>query len=812
MRSLFLTAAFPFALAAQDLPRQAAAILEKNCLVCHGQALKSSGLDLRTRESILKGGDGGEAVVPGKPEQSRLYRFVAGLAQPSMPPGKPLPSGQVEVLRRWIEAGAPLEARAPSPDKPDLSKLEERPITEEERRFWSFQPVLRAVVPAGAHAVDYFIDRKLQEKGITPAPRAEKRTLVRRAYLDLIGLPPAPEEVNAFLRDDSPDAWPRLIDRLLAAPHYGERWGRHWLDIVRYADSGGYEFDRDRAQSWRYRDYVIKAFNDDKPYDRFLKEQLAGDEIAPGSPEAMIATGFLRLGPEANIKTEQTRMDELDDILSTTAGAFLGMTLGCARCHNHKFDPIPQKDYYRMQAVFFPTRAYDFPLVPAEEHERYQAEMKRIEGLIAPLKKELSAIEEPYRERLREEKIAALPDYIRAALATPPEKRSEGQKLNAAQVEKTLTVKLGEIEAIMRAADMERACDLRAQIFLLERGRPKLETVMAIGERKPQPSYFLHHGSVSSKGSVMRPGVLSVAAREEPRFPEPAEGAATSGRRRVFAEWVASAENPLSARVMVNRFWQHHFGEGIVRTPNNFGTTGEAPAHPELLDWLASEFVRGGWSMKTMHRLIMTSAAYQRGAGEAESGRRIDPGNRLLWRMPPRRLEGEILRDSVLAVAGTLNRQAGGPGFYPYIDPALWASSSGRFWPGQKDDDPATWRRSVYIFSKRTIPVPMLEVFDKPDTITSCARRNRSTIPTQALILMNNAFVIRQAGHLGERLKRETGGAPEKVVERAFELALARPPTDRERDRAVKFLRANPGSLAEFCQTVFNLNEFAYVP
>ena len=450
--------------------------------------------------------------------------------------------------------------------------------------------------------VDAFLRDALARKGLKPSPAADRRTLIRRAYLDLTGLPPSPAQVNAFVNNPAPDAFAKVIEELLASPHYGERWGRHWLDTVRFADSGGFEYDRDRPNAWRYRDYVIQAFNTDKPYDRFVKQQIAGDEIWPDSGEARIAVGYLRLGLENNLKNDQTRLDELDDLVSTTANAFLGLTVGCARCHNHKFDPIPQKDYYRMQAVFFPAKPHDYPLVSAEDVARFDQEQKRIDDLQKPWKEQLKQLEQPYRDRLIEEKKVKLPDYIQLALRTPPEKRTDGQKLNATQVEKTLAIEPKELIAALSPEDRAKHEQLDAKIRELENQRPSpYAAAMSVTEagRQPKPSYFLFRGSPGQKGSVMKPGVLTVASRSEWQFPEPPADAQTSWRRRGFAEWVASPENPLTARVMVNRIWQQHFGEGLVRTPNNFGKMGERPTHPELLDWLATEFVKSGWSVKT---------------------------------------------------------------------------------------------------------------------------------------------------------------------------------------------------------------------
>jgi hypothetical protein len=780
-----------------------------------------SGLDLRTRESILTGGEHGPAVTPGNPEKSRLYRAVAGIENPTMPPGKKLTESDIAILRRWIEEGALMpEAAGVSKLKDDetaaaLAKMEERPITAEERDYWAFRSPVRHPLPIGnaRNPVDAFLRVALKAKGLKPSPAANRRTLIRRAYLDLTGLPPTPAQVNAFINDRSSDAFANVVDELLASPHYGERWGRHWLDVVRYADSGGFEYDRDRPNAWRYRDYVIRTFNQDKPYDRFVREQIAGDEIWPDSAEARIATGYLRLGLENNLKNEQTRLDELDDLVSTTANAFLGMTVGCARCHNHKFDPIPQKDYYRIQAVFAPARPHEYPLVSDEEVKRFQEEQKRITDLQAPFKEQLKQLEQPYRDRLLAEKKAKLPDYIQLALRTPPEKRSEGQKLNANQVEKTLTVDPKEVLAALSAADFEKHKEISAKIKELEDQRPpQFAQAMAITEpsREPRPTYFLFRGSPGQKGSVMKPGVLTVASKTEPLFEEPPAHAPTSWRRRGFAEWLASAENPLTARVMVNRIWQQHFGEGLVRTPNNVGKMGERPTHPELLDWLATEFVRTGWSVKAMHRLILNSETYQMSSNDIAANVAIDGDNRYLWRMPRRRLEAESIRDSIMAIAGNLDRTVGGPAVLPYIDPALFQSSSKRTWNGRPDSDPSTWRRSVYVFSKRSIPLPLLDVFDKPDSVGSCARRNRSTIAPQALILMNNAFVLMEARIFAERLRKEAGADPAEQVDLAFQLALGRKPTASELKESVAFLHG--GELSDFAQAMMNLNEFAFIP
>jgi hypothetical protein len=793
----------PVLACAQDPAARAQAVITKNCLVCHGAAIQSSKLDLRTRESMLKGGDRGPALTPGQPESSGIYRFAAGLDQPSMPPGKKLPPEDVEAIRQWIAGGAEWTAPAAAPDpKAALAKLEERPITEEERAFWSFQPVQRPP----AKSIDELWLAGLRSKGIEPNPAASRRALIRRAYLDLIGLPPTPTEVQAFLNDQSPDAFAKVVDELLASPHYGERWGRHWLDLVRYSDSAGYEFDRDRPTAFRFRDWVVRAFNEDMPYDKFLRWQIAGDEMEPGNPDAITATSFLRLGPEANIKTAQTRADELDDILATTGGALFGMTLGCARCHNHKFDPIPQKDYYRMQAVFFNAQPEDVPIVPAARVEEFRRELAAWQARQKELQAERAVIEKPYRDRLLEEKKSRLPVYLQQALRTSADQRTEGQKLNVKQIEATLKISDEELEAAVPWQVCEQIDAAKRKLAAHDAVRPRIDTVLGVVEKKFEPTYFLHHGSVDSPGSAVEPGIFSVAYRGDWKFPE------GRGRRSAFADWAAAPSNPLTARVMVNRIWQHHFGEGLVRTPSNFGKTGEKPANPELLDWLASEFIRQGWSMKALHRQILLSRAYQMSSDDRPDAMAKDPENRLVWRQGRTRLESEVIRDAILAAAGTLNRSIGGPGVHPYIDPSLWAGSSGRTWPGKPIDDESTFRRSLYIFQKRTIQVPMMELFDAPNGIGSCSRRNRSTIATQALILMNNAFVLDQARRFAARLKREAGPSLEAQVRLAFELALSRPAAEKEIAESVRFIKSSATGLEDFAHAIFNLNEFAYTP
>ena len=818
--ALVVAIAWAPAAGASELADQASAILKQECQMCHGAAIQQSGLDLRTREKILTGGERGPAVVGSNPPLSWLWKLVTHEVKPSMPPGKKLDDGQIEVLRKWIMAGAPMPEGPITDEEAErraaLKKLEERPITEEERAWWAFVKPVRSPLPgqAGANPVDAFLEAKQLSLGLAPSPEASRRALVRRLYLDLTGLPPTPGELQAFLKDESSDAWPALVDRLLDSSHYGERWGRHWLDLVHYADSGGYERDFDWPTMWRYRDYVVDAFNNDVPYDRFVREQIAGDEIYPDLDRAHVATGFLRMVLDNNIKDERTRMDELDDNVATTAQTFLAVTAQCARCHNHKFDPIPQKDYYRMQAVFFSTKETDYPLVgPAvvQEHERLNKEIGERQK---PLRKRLEGLEAPHRKALFEVRLDELAPYYREAWETPPEKRDKGQRLNARQVEALLSqIAIGDILDRMEPADKAEHSSTQAKIEDLDSRRPApFPTARTVTEesRNPLPSYFLHRGDPGSKGSLMQPGVLTVAARMEPAFPEPPEPVSTSWRRKHFAEWIASPDNPLTARVMVNRIWQHHFGEGIVRTPSNFGKTGSQPSHPELLDWLAEEFVDSGWSVKHMHRLMLTSKAYRAASRDIPANLEKDPENAYFWRQSRNRHEAEVIRDQILAAAGTLDLEVGGPAVRPYIDPALFQSSTDRTWPGMSIGDPRSWRRSIYVFSKRSIRYPMFEAFDQPDMVTSCSERTRSTVAPQALLLMNNAEVLLQSKYFAQRVALEAGHDPRDQVRHAFDLALSREPSGAEMAKALEFVGSTPTGLVDLCQTLFNLNEFLY--
>ncbi len=867
--------------------KQVLPILGESCFKCHGEALKLNGLDLRSRESMLKGGQNGPAIVPGDAEKSKLFRMISGKEKVTMPFDGKLTEAQIGVFRDWINQGAVWEGAAvvASGAPTSTKSLEDMEIPTEARQWWAFRKPVRPLMPRvknrdwGRHPIDAFLMQVFEQKGMTPAPPADKHTLVRRAFLDLTGLPPTPEQVAAFVNDSAPDAWEKLIERLLASPAYGERWGRHWLDVVRYADSAGFEHDRDRPTAWRYRDYVIDSFNKDKPYNVFLAEQLAGDELDWVTFESRIATGFLRVGPRVEFREKdnpQYRFDYLDDMIATTSQGILALTVQCARCHNHKFDPIPQKDYYRMQAVFFPYVDVNHYLAPDAEVEAFLGKQEEVDAKVKPLREEIAELEAPYKEKaFIAEVLSRFPEDAQIAVKTPEEKRTPGQKLLANQLIRGVGVRAGAIDKYMPPDIKAKKDALLAQVRELERQRAK-EPLSAIGVTDgdyrfapdgygdepapgkgvkrdaslkgtflhkgpdpyaPPPSYFLIRGDLDSHGSKMEPGFITVASYGNPPAAIAPSHGRTSGRRRALAEWIGSPENPLTSRVMVNRIWHHHFGRGIVRTLNNFGKMGEKPTHPELLDWLATEFVARGWSIKQLHRLMMTSNAYKMASNyENAAGLKADPENRLLWRFRLQRLDAESLRDDILTVSGKLNREMGGPPVFPVVDRSVLATMKNGIWHIE-EDGPKVWRRSVYVYRKRGMPYPMFEVFDLPDQNVTCSGRNVSTVPTQALTLLNDEFVLKQARFFAERVAAEAGPDPAEQLARAYQNALGRDLTAEEKRLGLEFLerqrqfhtgrtaetaepqpapvggvtQAHIAALADLTHVILNLNEFVYI-
>jgi hypothetical protein len=683
-----------------DFERDVRPILAQRCFECHGPDTQESGLRLDRRQSLLKGGKSGlPAVVPGKGSESRLLRVVQGRdPKVSMPPDGPrLTKIQIGILAAWIEQGAPwtaAEATSSATATPDAVSPGEV--------FWSLRPVAAVGVPAvddarSAHAanpVDAFIAQQLAPSGLAPSPPADRRSLIRRLWLNVLGLPPAPEEIDDFVRNDDPLAWSRLVDRALASPHLGERWARHWLDVVRFAETDGFETNVERPNAYRYRDYVIGALNDDLPYDRFVFEQIAGDQDG-----ADAATGFLVGGPCDRVKspdivlTRMQRQDELADMINTTGTAFLGLTLGCAKCHNHKFDPISQRDFYAVQAVFSGVKHGERPIAGTQA------------------------------------------------------------KVYAGQFE------------------------------------------------QPEPVHRLFRGDPLAPRELVGPGTVAALGAVEI-----APGATDRQRRAALAAWIARRENPLTARVIVNRLWHYHFGRGIVDTPSDFGKNGGRPTHPALLDWLAGELVRSGWSLKHVHRLILTSSTYRQSAAPRREALKIDAASRLLWRFPPRRLEAEPIRDSMLAAAGTLDRRMGGPG-YSVFKPN---TNNVRVYEPKEHFGRPEWRRMVYMTKVRMEQDAVFGTFDCPDAGLIAPRRTQSTTALQALALLHSRFANQQAELAAARAEREAGTQADAALRRAFELALGRSPDDVEQAAASRLVKAH--GLAALCRALFNSNEFLFLP
>jgi len=838
-------------------------ILEQNCLRCHGQAMQSSRLDLSTREGAMRGGARWPAIVPGQAEDSFLYRLVAGLDKPAMPlNGNKLTDAQIVAIKNWIDQGAhwdaDIVAAKTQPNAAAFADLEKVQLPPGAREYWAFKLPAQAPVPAVAlklsNPIDRFLEKARQDKGLKAAPKADRLTLLRRAYMDLIGLPPTPQEIDAFMNDTAPGAWERLIDKLLASPHYGERWGRHWLDAARYADSSGYENDTDQPNLWRYRDYVIKSFNEDKPYNTFIKEQIAGDEIPGRTDDSLIATGFLRAGPRVRNHEHANparRYDYLDDVLGAVGKGVLGLTVQCARCHDHKFDPILMKDYYAMEASIFGYVEVEYPLGPREQADAYMRKITEISEKTAALKDQIAEIDKPYHDRLALEEIRKkFPPEMALAVAKPESERTPGEKLLAIQLLETgVQIRSADADKVMSPEDAAKKKTLNDQIAALSAEMPKPLPMASIvtdgdwrsvglgfgdynkgacpkceleyegagkfiefgpgkGNYKVPPSYFLMRGDPDSKAYPTKPGFLSVITNGNPPTELPPPDGRTSGRRLGLAEWLTSRDNPLPARVMVNRIWQHHFGKGIVPTLDNFGKMGEQPTNPELLDWLAVEFMNKGWSIKQMHRLIMTSEAYQMASEYNDAaGAKVDPEDTYLWRYRIQRLEGEIVRDNIMSVAGSIDLTMGGPAIFPHVEEESLKALFRGIWRNH-DDGPEVWRRSVYIYQKRALPFPMLQVFDLPDQSQSFGARYVSTVPTQALTLLNDDFVIRQAQLFADRIKKEASDDVGKQIDLAYRLTLTRPPTATELSLATDMIGS--GSLVDFANVMLNLSEFLY--
>ena len=705
-------------------------------------------------------------------------------------------------------------------------------FTPQQRRWWAFQKVTKSAVPQPKNStwvknpIDAFILARLEEKNLTPAAPADRVTLIRRATLDLTGLVPTPEQVQDFVSDPSPDAFTKVADRLLDSPRYGERWARHWLDLARYADSEGFKSDETRPNIWRYRDYVIDSFNQDKPYDRFIREQIAGDELYPRDPAALIATGFNRHFPdESNArKLMERRQEILNDITDTVGATFLGLTYACARCHDHKFDPILQKDYYRLQAFFAATRIEDhLALDFGEQHEQYERQYAEWDTKTKDIRAEMHKLIEPELQALYKENFDKFPPEIQSAITTTAAERTPIQWQMYYKARPQLDHSEGEAAGELSDAARQRWNALKADLAKFDCIKPAPEPVaqaMIDNGRESPKTHVLAVGVYDAYKEEVQPGFLSILDPGPAQIVPPADLNST-GRRTALANWLASPENPLTPRVMVNRIWHYHFGRGIVGTPSDFGVMGERPSNPALLDYLAATFVENGWSLKKMHRLILLSNTYQQSAQFNPEGAKVDPEDRLIWRYDRHRLEGEAIRDSILEASGRLNLKMGGPGVFPPL-PAGVVTRGG--WKKQEDPSEAD-RRSVYVFVRRNTRYPMFEVFDMPDTHESCPRRNATVTAPQALELLNNELVLDWARSLAARVSNDAGLTLEGQVDRAWRFVYSRPATAGERKEALEFLErqramlsarlpaeeAQTAALADLCHMLVNSNEFLYV-
>lgn len=776
-----------------DFTQDIQPLLAKHCYSCHGPDVQEGGLRLDQSEVAFQRLESeATAIVPRHPEKSELIARISskddGLQMP--PEGERLKADQVELLHNWIAQGA------------------------EWKKHWAFEPAQKRTPPETKNKewvqnpIDAFILSKLEQKGLSPAPPADRVTLIRRVYFDLTGLPPTPEEVDQFVNDPAPDAYEKLIDHLLASPHYGERWARHWLDLVRYADTNSFERDGDKPNAWRFRDYVIRSFNADKPYSQFIREQLAGDELDQVTPETVIATGYYRLGLWDDEPADKllSYYNELDDIVSTTSQVFLGLTLNCARCHEHKIDPIPHEDYYRFMAFFHGLNSYGNR---ADQRSYNQTDITG--NKLAKQYEEYDAQQNALKKKMRE-----LEEVGIKKMPGVDQRRSETRERKKLLEEK--------LKDYLEPDQMQTYRDMQTEFKQLESERKKLPPrKMALSVRRslkePRETFVLLRGNPHVKGDKVEPGFPEIFGTTKPEIPEPSAEQKTSGRRRVLADWIASQDNLLTSRVMVNRIWQNHFGRGIVQSPNNFGQLGVPPTHPELLDWLALKFNDQGQRFKALHKLIMLSNTYQMSSQFSEQAAAVDPANDLFWRFNMRRLSAEEVRDNILAVNGRLNPKMYGPGFYPQISKEVMQGQSrpGHGWGDSSEEERA--RRSIYIFVKRSLITPLLFNFDFADTDSSCAVRFVTTQPAQALGMINGAFVNQQAEYFADRLLKEAGTDYAAFVARAIRLSYGRRPAPGEVDEGVKLINklikkhtlSEKQALNYFCLTVLNRNEFVYI-
>jgi mono/diheme cytochrome c family protein len=773
-----------------DFARQVQPILAKRCYACHGPDEAAGGLQFTSKEAVLSKLDSGfHAVVASKPGESEVFKRLTAEDEDERMPAEadPLPPEEIEIIRKWIEQGAQWSEHW------GFSKLRIADVPKVDNAEWN------------QHPIDQFIYKQLKDSGLKPNRKANKRTLIRRATYDLTGLPPTFQEVESFLADKSDDAYETLIDRLLASTHYGERWGRHWLDLVRYAESNSYEVDGPKPFAWKYRDYVIKWLNDDKPYDQFVREQVAGDELDEVTVETITGTGFYRLGIFDNAPADRklARADELDDIVTTISQVFLGLTINCARCHDHKIDPIPQTDYYKMVSFVSDIEPYDnkgfnisYDVSPPEIRDKFTRLNREVDEwtdqlLVVEQRGIVKMSAEDQRKTEGRQRKQVLREKIKGYLSDEDWKlrQSLQRKINANR------------KAIKEFADRE--------------------SVLSVARANPNPpvTHVMFRGNPHVPGDEVSPGFPELFQTKPPTIPQPEDDAKTAGRRKVLAAWITSPENRMTARVMVNRVWQFHFGRGIVRSSNNFGQLGSPPTHPELLDTLAARFSQNGWKLKALHKTIMTSQAYQMSSAMNEAGIAKDPDNNLFWRFDMRRLSAEEIRDSLLAVNGSLNPKLYGKSFYEELPEEVLASQSvpGKGWGTSSEEERN--RRSIYIHVKRSLLTPILSVFDFPDTDHSCEARFATLQPGQALSLLNSDFVHTQAKRLAVKIEKEIEGGPIRKLTAAVEHIYARKATPDEIVDAIQLIKKletdykkSPEESFELaCLSMLNWNEFIFV-
>ena len=883
-------------------------IFQAHCFHCHGEdGTTRGGLDVRLKRLLEKGGKSGPAITVKDASKSLLLQKVQS---GEMPKGQAkLASHEIETIRNWIAQGAP--TARPEPENPDAIL-----ITAEDREHWAYKAIQSPKPPTpenlkSINPIDAFVLERLQENELSFSPNANKRTLIRRAYLDLIGLPPTPEELDSALSISHED----LIDRLLDSPHYGERWGRHWLDVAGYADSEGYtEADTERKWAWRYRDYVIGAFNDDMPFDRFIREQLAGDEMVPLPHQEMsadkiaklTATGFLRMSPDGTgsggINQNEARNQVISETVKIVGDSLLGLTVDCARCHNHRYDPIPQKDYYALRAIFEPALDWknwrsprgraitlytdaDRKVAAAIEAEAKKVDAERQkkidffiertltwklkampENLRAPLRKayyteakkrsdkqnkllkanpsirQISAgslylYDREYNVeigRLRREKAAQLKLLVAAAKKKHPKEKIDEKNLGHFDPAGAATLKQFDEEIAYYQGSLSKkildkfAADAKA----VRATKPEEQFIRALTEvpGKVPDTYLFHRGVIESPKDKIAPGELMVVALPKNPIPSNDQSLSTTGRRTAFAKRLTDGTHPLTARVLVNRFWMHHFGHALARNPGDFGRLGEAPTHPELLDWLASDFMKNGWRLKRLHKLIVTSQTWKQSSTRTRKLDEIDPDNRLLGRMNVRRLEAEAIRDSMLTVTGTLNRTLFGkpvPVMEDEVGQFILGQENldGERKPGKSVDLKGQEnRRSIYVQVRRSRILSMFNTFDAPDMEPNCTQRSVSTVAPQALLFMNNQFVMQQAKIMADRIRNIAKGDLDRQMRTAWEIAYGRLMTGQENIRATEFLdeqleqfterkhsAPETAALANFCQAILSSNEFVYV-